>query len=63
MATKVIDVEYCKTLNEYVYEYIVDTEADVATLPQCATGSSALVVESGVVYVVNACGEWAVLGG
>ena len=62
MAIKVIDVEWCKVQNEYVYDYIVDTEADVAELPKCCTGSSALVVETGVVYVVNASGKWAVLG-
>lgn len=62
MAFKLIDNSYNIYANEYIHEYLVDTEADVAHLPKCGTGSSALVVESGVVYVVNASGEWAVLG-
>ena len=40
-------------------EFIVDTEAEVADLPKCDPGSSALVTETGSVYIVNASGEWA----
>ena len=35
--------------------------ADVASLPPCCTGSSALVVDTGEVYMVNASGVWALL--
>lgn len=63
MAYKMINREYVPCLNEYKEDYIADTEADVATLPQCATGSMALVVESGKVHMVNASGVWAVYGG
>lgn len=63
MAIKKINQEWCPCLDAYKQDFIVDTEADVATLPECCTGSSALVVESGVVYMVNASGVWAVLGG
>ena len=63
MAIKMIKSEYCPCVDDYRRDYIVDTEADVANLPQCCTGSSALVVESGAVYMVNASGVWAVFGG
>ena len=63
MATKLVNKEWCVCLNAYQCDYIVDTEADIATLPECCTGSSALVVESGAVYMVNASGVWAVYGG
>lgn len=43
--------------------FYLDTEADVASLPKCITGSEALVVSTGNVYVVNASGEWTLLGG
>ncbi len=63
MATKLVNKEWCVYLNAYQCDYIVDTEADIATLPECCTGSSALVVESGAVYMVNASDVWAVYGG
>ena len=62
MAFKLVNTEWCPALNDYQRDYIVDTESDVAHLPQCCTGSSALIVESGKVYVVNASGVWAVYG-
>lgn len=62
MAVKMIDQNYNAVLDSYEREWLVDTEADVATLPECCAGSTALVVETGVVYVVNASGEWVVLG-
>jgi len=40
----------------------LDTEADVAGLKDlpfyCAPGSSALVIESGNLYMLNSLGEW-----
>lgn len=47
----------------YQCEYILDTEADVANLPKCVTGSVALVVATGNVYMVNASGVWKRFGG
>lgn len=44
-------------------EYILDTEADVANLPACCPGSTAVVVASGTVYMVNASGVWTKFGG
>lgn len=63
MAIKMVQKEWVCCLNQYQCDYIVDTEADVANLPECSTGSSALVVESGAVYMVNASGNWVVFGG
>lgn len=63
MAIKLVNREWANCLNDYQCEYIVDTEADIANLPKCCTGSSALVVESGAIYMVNASGVWAVFGG
>ena len=63
MAIKLMNREWVCHLNDYQHDYIVDTEADVANLPDCCSGSSALVVESGAVYMVNASGNWALFGG
>ena len=63
MAYKLVNKEWSPFLDEYTHEYIVDTESDIATLPDCAVGSSALVVASATVYMVNASGEWVVFGG
>ena len=50
-------------IGSYQCEYILDTEDDVANLPKCGTGSTALVVATGNVYIVNASGEWKLFGG
>jgi hypothetical protein len=63
MAKKLIKIEWCPHLDSYKHDYIVDTEADIADLPECCTGSSALVVESGSIYMVNASDVWALFGG
>lgn len=63
MAIKLVNREWCPFQNAYQHDYIVDAEADIAALPECCTGSSALVVESGAIYMVNASGVWAVYGG
>jgi hypothetical protein len=52
-----------KELTSDCKSYICDTEADVENLPTCCCGSSAFVVETGAVYVVNASGVWAKVGG
>lgn len=63
MAYKLVNEEWCPTLSDYQRDYIADAESDVVNLPQCCSGSSALVVESANVYVVNASGVWALYGG
>ena len=47
----------------YQCECIADTEADVDNLPKCSAGSTALVVSTGNLYMVNASGEWKLFGG
>ena len=47
----------------YQCEYILDTEADVKNLPECCTGSTAFVVATGNLYMVNASGKWVLVGG
>lgn len=63
MAIKMTGHTYCKCVEDYVREFVCDTEEDVATLPECCTKSTALVVATGNVYVVNASGEWVKFGG
>ena len=61
MAVKQIDkvgVPY----NQAPKRVIVDSESDVATLPSCYPGSSAIAVDEGVLYMVNASGEWKKMG-
>lgn len=58
MAIKMIDKEWCAEVKAYRKEFIIDGKADIANLPECCVGSTALVVATGDVYVVNASGEW-----
>lgn len=62
MAYKVISEEWCSELAAYRHEFILDSNADVASLPSCCAGSSALVSNSGKVYIVNASGKWVEFG-
>lgn len=43
-----------------VNEYICDSIADLDSLPRCAPGSVAIILEEGntVVYMKNSKGEW-----
>lgn len=63
MAYKIIKEEYCPYSNDKRQEYICDADADFNDLPVCCTGSTAVSVETGNVYVVNASGEWVLFGG
>lgn len=59
MAIKLISTEYCVCQDANVCHYILDSDADAAKLPKCATGSTAMVaVDNGEMYMVNASGEW-----
>ncbi len=60
---KLVNREWCASVDGYKCEYIVDTNADFENLPKCCTGSTALSVESGDIMVVNASGEWVKFGG
>lgn len=55
--------EWAADVCAYQCEYILDTEADVPNLPECCVGSTAIVVASGNVYMVNASGVWTKFGG
>lgn len=63
MAWKTINSEWCPGVRVYRVDVICDTEIDVADLPESPTGSTALVVETGTVYMVNASGNWVKFGG
>ena len=63
MAYKLIKEEYCACVDAQRKEFLCDTDADVDTLPQCCTGSTAVSAETGNVAVVNASGEWVPFGG
>ena len=63
MAYKMVNKEWRCYLNDYQCDFVVDTEADISSLPECCVGSSALVVESGAIYMVNASGAWVMFGG
>jgi hypothetical protein len=59
MAIKLIEESYCPYMDDNRHSYVIDSAADVASLPKCCTGSIAVVAEKGgAVYMVNASGEW-----
>ena len=59
MAFKLINKTWCPFANGERCEFILDSAADVADLPQCCAGSTALVADKNVTaYIVNASGEW-----
>ena len=55
--------EFSPTLKETISSWVCDTEDDVNSLPKCTCGSSAIVVSTGDVYMVNASGKWVKVGG
>lgn len=59
MAYKRINDSY---VNGCRKEYICDTDADFANLPEACTGSTAVSLESGKVYVVSTFGNWIPFG-
>ena len=59
MAIKLIKQERCDAQRSLVNHYIIDSPADVADLPECCVGSTAIVAsKDGPIYMVNASGEW-----
>ena len=63
MAIKCTNQAYAACQPDYKREFICDTEADVENLPQCCPMSTAVVADSGSVYIVNASGNWVKFGG
>ena len=57
------DNEYIAHLDEYRAEYLCDTDADFAKLPNACAGSTAVSIASGTVKVVNTSGKWVTFGG
>ena len=60
MAFKKTREEYIPYIDEWVCEFVCDSEGDVKNLPSdCAPGSMAMVATTGLpVYMVNASGQW-----
>ena len=58
MAIKMVSRKWCGCVGAYKKEFIVDTDADFANLPEACTGSVALSIESGNMMIVNASGKW-----
>lgn len=59
MAFKMISHEWCCVRDAYINSYILDSANDVANLPKCAPGSTAMVAaKGGAIYMVNASGSW-----
>lgn len=59
MAFKMIGCEYCAVQDAQRYSFVLDSAADVANLPECCPGSTAMVADKGgALYMVNASGEW-----
>lgn len=42
--------------------FVIDSEADVSSLPKCSAGSVAIVAAGGKVFMVNASGQWVEAG-
>lgn len=63
MAYKIINEAYCPYADAQRKEFICDKDADITYLPECCTGSTALSVETGNLYMVNASGNWVLVGG
>ena len=62
MAIKLVDREWNSYAGDYRYEFVIDSAADVAKLPKCCAGSTAMVAgKDGALYMVNASGEWSEL--
>lgn len=62
MAIREISRKFSASIGDYQKEFYCDTEADVENLPACCTGSTAVIVSSGAVMMVNASGTWVEFG-
>lgn len=63
MAFVLISEVWCDNPTGHRREFLCDTEEDVSTLPDSCPGSSALVSDTGCIYIVNASGRWVEFGG
>ena len=44
-------------------EFVCDSESDIVDLPECTCGSTAMIIDTGDIYIVNANGKWVKFGG
>lgn len=59
MAVKMIDSEWCAINEGYRCSFVMDSASEVANLPKCCPGSTAIAAEKGApMFMVNASGEW-----
>ena len=59
MAIKLTNKTYSAAASDFIHNFVLDSAADSANLPDCAPGSTAMVADvGGPVYMVNASGEW-----
>lgn len=58
MGVRLICSNWCSYENKYRREFVCDTDTDFADLPESATGSTAVSIESGNIRMVNTSGEW-----
>lgn len=62
MAYKCISCAWSDTLRTMRRKFILDSEADLADLPESCPGSMAVVAEGGKTFMVNASGAWVPFG-
>lgn len=55
---KLIERYYKTELGHSIEEYLIDTDAELASLPKAPVGSYAISVESGKKFFINSSGEW-----
>ena len=67
MAIKLIGEKYCPVENDNIREFLCDTVVDVTNLqsqyPNCCPGSTAVVIQTGDVYIANTSRVWTKFGG
>lgn len=63
MSYKIIDKRFIPLTNVVMHDYIIDTDEDVANLPNASAGSHAVSLATGKVFVVNTQGKWVAFGG
>ncbi len=57
MAIKLVKREWQH--DDYYCEFVMDSAEDAVNLPECSTGSIAIVANEGcALFMVNASGEW-----
>lgn len=58
MAIKLVDSKWNPILTGTTKKFVMDSESEVSSLPNAIPGSSALAVDTGAAYIVNASGTW-----